>query len=75
MFSNCNAKWRVCCTHLYTKPTITSSVYGRQFSIINNYVFNLTSSDLVYFILIVACNILGSLFDPERLDLMSTLLR
>ena len=64
MFSNCNAKWRVCCTHLYTKPTITSSVYGRQFSKINNYVLNLTSSDLVYFILIVACSMLGSLVDP-----------
>ena len=49
MFSNCNAKWRVCCTHLYTKPTITSSVYGRQFSIINNYVLNLTTSYLGFF--------------------------
>ena len=64
MFSNCNAKWRVCCTHLYTKPTITSSVYGRQFSIINIYALNLTSSDLAYFILIVACNMLDSLVDP-----------
>ena len=51
--------------HIYIKkPTITSSVYGRQFSIINNYGLNLTSSDLVYFILIVACNMLDSLVDP-----------
>ena len=34
--SKCNAKRCVCCTHLYTKTTITSSVNGRQFSIINN---------------------------------------
>ena len=51
MFSNCNAKWCVCCTHLCTKRTITSSVFSRQFSIINNYDLNLTSSDLVYFLL------------------------
>ena len=35
--SMCNAKRCVCCTHLYTKITITSSVNGRQFSIINYY--------------------------------------
>ena len=34
--SKCNAKRCVCCTHLCTKTTITSSVNGRQFSIINN---------------------------------------
>ena len=34
--SKCNAKRCVCCTHLCTKSTITSSVNGRQFSIINN---------------------------------------
>ena len=34
--SECNAKRCVCCTHLCTKTTITSSVNGRQFSIINN---------------------------------------
>ena len=33
--SKCNAKRCVCCTHLCTKTTITSSVNGRQFSIIN----------------------------------------
>ena len=31
----CNAKRCACCTHLCTKTTITSSVNGRQFSIIN----------------------------------------
>ena len=34
--SNCKDKRCVCCTHLCTKTTITSSVNGRQFSIINN---------------------------------------
>ena len=34
--SKCNAKRCACCTHLCTKTTITSSVNGRQFSIINN---------------------------------------
>ena len=34
--SKCNAKRCVCCTHLCTKTTITLSVNGRQFSIINN---------------------------------------
>ena len=34
--SKCNAKRCVCCTHLCTKTTITSSVNGRQFSIIND---------------------------------------
>ena len=34
--SKSNAKRCVCCTHLCTKTTITSSVNGRKFSIINN---------------------------------------
>ena len=34
--SKCNAKRCVCCTHLCTKTTITSSVNGRKFSVINN---------------------------------------
>ena len=34
--SKCNAQRCVCCTYLCTKTTITSSVNGRQFSIINN---------------------------------------
>ena len=34
--SKCNAKRCVCCIHLCAKTTITSSVNGRQFSIINN---------------------------------------
>ena len=34
--SKCNAKRCVCCTHLCTKTTITSSVNGRKFSIINS---------------------------------------
>ena len=34
--SKSNAKRCVCCTRLCTKTTITSSVNGRQFSIINN---------------------------------------
>ena len=34
--SKCNAKRCVCCTHFSTKTTITLSVNGRQFSIINN---------------------------------------
>ena len=34
--SKCNAKRCKCCKHLSTKSTVTSSVNGRQFSIINN---------------------------------------
>ena len=34
--SKCNAKRCVCCAHLCTKTTITSSVNGRKFSIIND---------------------------------------
>ena len=34
--SKYNAKRCVCCTHLCTRTTITLSVNGRQFSIINN---------------------------------------
>ena len=34
--SKCNAKRCVCCTHLCTRTTITSSVNGGQFSIMNN---------------------------------------
>ena len=66
--SHCNAKRCVCCTHLCTKPTNTSSVNGRQFSIINNNDLNLTPSDLVYFILILACNMLDSLVNPFKKD-------
>ena len=41
-----------CCTNFCTKTTIrsTSSVNGRQFSIINNNDLNWTSSDLIYVI-------------------------
>ena len=34
--SGCNARRCVCCARLCAKTTITSSVNGRQFSIINN---------------------------------------
>ena len=34
--SKCNAKRCKCCKHLNTKTTITSSVHGRPFSVINN---------------------------------------
>ena len=46
----CNAKRCVSCTHLCTKTTITSSVNGMQFSIINNNDMDWTSSDLIYVI-------------------------
>ena len=36
MLSKCNAKRCKCCKHLSTKSTVTSSVNGRQFSIIND---------------------------------------
>ena len=48
--SMCNVKRCVCCTHLCTKTTITSSVNGRQFSLINNNEMDWTSSDLINFI-------------------------
>ena len=35
--SKCNAKSCICCQHLCTNTTITSSVNGRTFSVINNY--------------------------------------
>ena len=69
--SNYNAKRCVCCTHLCSKTTIASSVSGRQFSIINNNDFNITSSDLVYFILIVKCSMLVRLVYPIRQDFIS----
>ena len=34
--SKCNVKRCKCCKHLSTKSSVTSSVNGRQFSIINN---------------------------------------
>ena len=34
--SKCNAKRRKCCKHLSTNSTVTPSVNGRQFSVINN---------------------------------------
>ena len=34
--SKCNAKKCKCCNHLSTKSTVTSSVNGIQFSVINN---------------------------------------
>ena len=34
--SKCNAKMCKCCKHLSTKTTVTSSVNGIQFSVINN---------------------------------------
>ena len=34
--SKCNVKRCVCCTHLFTSTTITSSVNYRHFSIIND---------------------------------------
>ena len=34
--SKCNAKSCNCCQHLCTNTTITSSVNGRTFSVINN---------------------------------------
>ena len=34
--SKCNAKRCNCCMHLCTNPTVTSSVNGRKFSVVNN---------------------------------------
>ena len=48
--SKCNAKRCICCTHLCTKTTITSSVNSRRFSIIDNNNMDWTSSDLIYVI-------------------------
>ena len=56
--SKCNANRCVCCTHLCTKSNITSSVNGRQFSIINNNDVDWTSSDLIY---VITC-ILGQVW-------------
>ena len=34
--SKCNAKRYNCCTHLCTNSTVTSSVNGRKFLVVNN---------------------------------------
>ena len=34
--SKCNAKRCNCCMHLYTNSTVTSSMNGRKFSVVNN---------------------------------------
>ena len=46
--SKCNAKRCKCCKHLSTKTTVTSSVNGRQFSVINNSELDSNSEDLIY---------------------------
>ena len=46
--SKCNAKSCKCCKHLSTKSTVTSSVNGRQFSVINNLELDWNSEDLIY---------------------------
>ena len=77
--SKCNAKSSVWCTHLCTKSTITSSVNGRQFSIINNNDMDWTSSDLIYVLTWTEINCgmqyVGQLACPFRLGLVSTLVK
>ena len=51
-----NANRCVCCTHLCTKTTITSSVNGRRFSIINTSDMGWTSSHLIYVITLTEIN-------------------
>ena len=46
--SKCNAKRFRCCNHWCTTSTVTSSVNGRQFSVINNTDLDWKSSDLIY---------------------------
>ena len=46
--SKCNAKKCNCCNHLCSKITITSSVNGRAFSVVNDSDLDWKSMDLVY---------------------------
>ena len=45
--SKCNAKSSTCCMHLCINSTITSSVNGRKFSVVNNSDLDLKSIDLI----------------------------
>ena len=46
--SKCNAKRCNCCMHLCTNSTVTSSVNGRKFSVVNNSDLDWKSKDLIY---------------------------
>ena len=46
--SKCNAKRCNCCMHLCTNSTLTSSVNGRKFSVVNNSDLDWKSIDLIY---------------------------
>ena len=46
--SKCNAKGYKCCMHLCTNSTVTSSVNGRKFSVVNNSDLDWKSIDLIY---------------------------
>ena len=46
--SKCNAKRCNCCIHLCTNSTVTSSVNGRKFSVVNNSDLDWKSIDLIY---------------------------
>ena len=46
--SKCNAKRCNCCMHLCTNSTVTSSVNGRKFSVVNNSDLGWKSIDLIY---------------------------
>ena len=46
--SKCNAKRCNCCMHLCTNSTVTSSVNGRKFSVVNNSDLDWKSIDLIY---------------------------
>ena len=46
--SKCNARRCNCCMHLCTNSTVTSSVNGRKFSVINNSDLDWKSIDLIY---------------------------
>ena len=46
--SKCNAKRCNCCMHLCTYSTVTSSVNGRKFSVVNNSDLDWKSIDLIY---------------------------
>ena len=46
--SKCNAKRCNCCKHLCTNSTVTSSVNGRKFSVVNNSNLDRKSTDLIY---------------------------
>ena len=73
--SKCNAKRCNCCMHLCTNSTVTSSVNGRKFSVVNNSDLDWKSIDLIYVLTWKTknCNMLVKLVVLCKNDLANTI--